>query len=143
MSAPITIQAITENLRTVLSKEGLYFSVETYEGMDQVPASLLPLGQIFYKGETFEYTHGQRPGYINAGFLLRVILRMRSPEDAVRDEEQWVHRIKTAITVNALNINELALTKYVSRVMIGTIGIENKKEVSIVNMNVEIRYREV
>ena len=58
-----TVKSITDNLQTVLEGQGVRFSRKTFEDEKNIPASLIPFGEIFYQGENFEYTHGQKPEY--------------------------------------------------------------------------------
>ena len=143
MTSLDTVKAITENLERVLEGLGIHFSREVSEDRDRIPASLLPSGQIFYRGETFEYTHGQRPGYALAGFVIRVYLRERDGASAVMEQQRWVHGIREALTVDALNTGDIAAAKPVSRVIISKVETENFKNLSAVLFEVQVRYREV
>lgn len=138
-----TVKAITDNLQKILQAEGVKFSRKAYDDEKSIPASLIPFGGIFYQGEDFEYTHGQRPGYAEVVFRLRVVLKERSPAGLMRSQQQWVHAIREALTVNALNVGDLASTKYVSRVVIKGVDIENRENFAFLNYTAAIRYREV
>jgi hypothetical protein len=143
MSNMDTVKAITDNLQAVLQTEGIKFSRKAYDDEKAIPASLVPFGQIFYRGENFEYTHGQRPGYAEGEFKLRVVLRGRNPADLMRSQQEWVHKIRGALTVDALNVGDLASTGYVSRVVTKGVDIENRENFAFLNYMVAVRYREV
>lgn len=138
-----TIKAITDNLQSTLQARGIMFSRATFGGAARVPATLLPHGQIFYGGESFEYTHGQRPGYAQAAFTILVVLSQRDPTDLMRTQQNWVHLIREALTVDALNVDELAATRYVSRVTTAGVDIEEMAgHRAVLNYRVTVRYRE-
>jgi hypothetical protein len=138
-----TIISITDNLISTLKNEGIRFSTKRYEDVSAVPASLIPFGEVHYKGESFEYTHGQRAGYVEAVFLLKVVLRERSSKSMIRDEQSWVHRIRDAATVASLNVEELSASKLVSFVEVSGVEIQKVDTMSILSSTVKVRYREV
>src|SRR3989304_9584069 len=139
-----TVKSITDNLQTVLEGQGVRFSRKTFEDEKNIPASLIPFGEIFYQGENFEYTHGQKPEYAEIDYLVKVILSEKDPIDLMREQETWVHRIREALNVNALNVGNLANSKYVSRVTTEKVSAENRgKNMGFLNYGVRIRYREI
>ncbi|MBI5344767.1 MAG: hypothetical protein HZB21_04180 [Deltaproteobacteria bacterium] len=137
-----TVSAITDNLQAVLQAQGIKFARKACEDEKDIPAGKLPLGQIFYTGESFEYAHGQRPGYAEAEFTVKVILRERDPVDSVREAQRWVHKIKDAFTVDGLNAGGLADLRPVSRVDAKSVEAVNKDGVSKLVCKVSVRYRE-
>jgi len=140
-----TVAAITDNIQGVLEALGIKFSQKAIEDTKDVPASLLPYGEIFYTGESFEETSGERAGYVEAAFTLVVILRERFARDLIRAEQDWVHRIRGALGVDALNIGDLASSKLVSRVRSGSVGMDKgsgKSGLGILSYQVKVRYRE-
>lgn len=144
MSNFATLDAITDNLESVLKTLGIKFTAETFDDVAAVPASLIPLGQVFFNRIDFEYTFGQKPEYAEAGFNLRVILQDRDPRMLARVEQKWAHGIRDALTINALNIGALAASKLVSRVTSYSINIDHSKpQYGVLNYGVKIRYREV
>ncbi len=138
-----TIKAITENMKSALEGEGLKFSLKSYGDKSTVPASLIPLGQIDYRGESFEYTHGQRAGYVEASFGVSITLSERDPRSLVREQQKWNHKLHAAITVDALNVEGLALSKLVSFVEHAGINIDRNGSLSVLSMEFVVRYREV
>lgn len=138
-----TVKSITDNLQTVLQAQGIKFARKAYDDIKAVPASLLPLGDIFYEGEDFEYTHGQRQGYAELRFVLRVVLRERDHQSLMREKQEWVHRIRGALTVDALNIGDLLSTKSVSRVTASGVEISDSQNTSSLDYTISVRYREV
>ncbi len=138
-----TIIAITENIRDLLQAKGIKFSHKAYDDVKSVPASLLPLGQIFYAGEAFESPHGERPSYSEAEFAVKVLILEKDPERAVGEQQRWAHNIREALTVNALNTGALAATKRVSRVNVARADAENHKDnLTSLTCKVFVRYRE-
>lgn len=140
-----TIKSIADNLESVLRGLGIHFDRKTYEDIGNIPASVLPHGEIFYRGEAFEHTHGQRAGYAESGFQLKVIIRERTPSDVMREQMRWVHLIRDALTVNALNIGSLVTSKLVSLVTTGTVEVDNTRTdgVAAMDYQVTVRYREL
>lgn len=143
MSNYDTVRAITDNIQSVLAKEGIHFTKKAFDDEKAIPAGLLPLGRIFYTGEFFENGYGQRPLYAEAEFTIKVALAAGDPEDLVREQQKWAHKIRGALTVDALNAGDLAATRYVSRVTISRAVSENKKNVSHLACKTAVRYREV
>lgn len=138
-----TVKAIAENVQKVLRKEGIHFSKRTYDDEKNVPASLLPLGEVYYNGEVFENAYGQRPLYAEAGFTLKVLLSERDPEEMMLGQLNWAHKIRAALSVDALNSGPLAAAKYVSRVNLSKVEVENRKNTSSLIYKASIRYREI
>jgi hypothetical protein len=138
-----TVKSISDNLQTVLEAQGIKFSRKSFEDDDQIPASLLPYGEIYYTGEEFEITHSQRPGYADIIYNLRVVLGERNPIDVMRHQQEWVHKLRDALTVNALNVGDLASSKLVALVDTATVSVENEAVRSALNYQVRVRYREL
>lgn len=137
-----TIRSITDNVQSVLQGQGIKFSCSTFENEKNIPASLLPLGGIYYRGEDFQYTHGQRPGYAEADFFVKVVLQERDSAGLIRSTQKWMHSVRDALTVNALNIGELAVSKPASLVAVEHVDVENKGDMAVLGFKVKIRYRE-
>lgn len=145
MSNYNTIQAITKNLEGVLSGLGIKFSPKTFDDAKSIPASLIPLGEIFYNGESFESIYGERPSYIEAEYNLRVTLSERDSVNMMRSQQKWVHLIRGGLTVNALNIGDLASSKLISRVKTEAADAanDNGNGIAVINYRVSVRYREL
>ncbi|MBI5827657.1 MAG: hypothetical protein HZB22_08020 [Deltaproteobacteria bacterium] len=137
-----TIKAITENMEEVLRKEGMRFSLKTYEDERGAPASHLPLGKIYYAGESFQNVYGERPLYAEVEFVIKIVIGERDPADLIREQQMWAHKVRGALCAEALNINGLAASKYVSRVRIQRIDAENRKDTSTIVCRAAVRYRE-
>jgi len=136
-----TLRAITDNLTLILKAEGLHLPREEYADDKNVPSSLFPYGIISYEGETFEYTHGQRAGYSDATFTVKVALRSRDHMAKTNDEQIWVHRIREALTVKALNAGKIQALSPVSRVVTEAVKVEQQGYVSRLIYSLRIRYR--
>lgn len=138
-----TVDAITDNVQAVLEAQGIKYHPEVIEDVEKIADSALPLGQIFYKGEEFEYTHGQKPQYSEIEFLLRVVFRERNQREMIRMQQEWAHKIRDSLTVNALNIGKLVSSKLVSRVTTENVDIDNRAALSVLEYEVLVRYREL
>jgi len=138
-----TITSITDNIQTVLKGLGLNFTREVYDDPATVPAGILPHGQIFYKSESFENVYNQRASYAEATFSVRVVLRKGDATALIREQQRWVHTVKDALTVNALNIGDLASSKLVSLVTIERAEAEALGDsIGAVTIDGVLRYRE-
>lgn len=139
-----TLDSITDNLETALKGAGIIFATETYDDLGAIPSAVLPLGQVFFDEIIFDYTFGQKPSYAEAGFTLRVVLNERDPRMLAREEQRWVHIIRDTLTINALNIGDLAASKLVSRVTSESVRVEHgKPQYGVLSYGVKIRYREL
>lgn len=134
------IKTITENMRAALESLGLKFAVGAVD-KDKAAASMLPAGRISYEGESFEPTHGERPGYSEAEFGITVEIRGGDPAEAVAEEQRWAHAVRGALTVDALNAGGLAATKRVSRVRVPKASVASGKESVSVIIKALVRYR--
>ena len=137
-----TIKSIMDNVQSVLQAQGIKFSRSTFEDEKNIPAPLLPFGGIYYRGEDFQYTHGQRPGYAEADFFVKVVLRDRDSAELIRSAQKWMHLLRDALTVNAINIEDLAVSKPASLVTVERGDVENKGDMAVLGFKVKIRYRE-
>lgn len=140
-----TIVAITDNLEAVLRGMGINFTRKTYEDMASIPTSLFPVGEITYNGESFEHPSGQRSGYAEADYRLRVILREAEAKDMQRVQMKWIHLIRDGLTVNALNIGSLVSSKLISNAITEAARPNNTQTdgIGAVEYDIKIRYREV
>jgi len=137
-----TVQAITENLAAALEAEGIRFSTGPYGDDSGIPAGVLPAGSIRYTGEAFEDASAQRPLYIEAGFTVRVVMAPGDRAGLARRQQDWVHRIRGSLSVDALNTGALAASKPVSRVIMGRAGAAANTNTASVTVEVAVRYRE-
>lgn len=138
-----TITSITDNMESVLRGLGINFTREYDDDVTKIPAGSLPLGQLFYDSETFENIYNERPQYVEVSYRLRVLFRIVEGRALMREQQRWAHLIRDALTVSALNINDLVTTQYVSRVQIT--GIEAdviNDSMAAVIVSPVIRYRE-
>jgi len=136
-----TIRSITENINALLTAEGLNLAKESSTDNKSVPASLFPYGIVSYEGETFEFTHGQRPGYSDADFTVTVALKNSDLKGITDDEQSWVHKIRGALTVKAMNSGRLVASMPVSRVSAKSVTVDRKGYVSRLVYSLTIRYR--
>lgn len=137
-----TIKSISDNVRSVLQAQGIKFSHATYDEEKNIPLALFPYGEIFYKGEDFEHTNGQQSGYAVANFDIKVITQDRSNIELVKSVQKWIHAVRDALTVNALNIVDLSSSKLVSLVEFDSAAVIYNAEYATINHTVKIRYRE-
>ena len=137
-----TVSVITDNLQEALKKQGSHFSRSGFDDPRSIPASLLPLGRLFYTGENFEYAHGQRPMYGEIEYSVRVLLAEKDPADMMREQQKWTHRVRDAMTIEALNTGELAATRPVSKVMVAGVRADNDRHTASLVLRTVVRYRE-
>jgi len=144
------IKAVTENLKSIFKGEGIDLSEKVFKSSHNLPKGAKPpgsrpLGRLDYKGEAFEYGYGARAYYANARFGLSLFLRDSNEKNLTRLTQEWVHKIREALTVNGVNVGSLASIKPVTRAEIDKVQvISDGKEQSVeVRFDVFIRYREV
>lgn len=137
-----TVSAITDNILGILKATGINFTRKDFDDRKAVPASLMPLGAVFYTGERFESAHGQRPLYAEAEYNIRVLINGRDAEEIIRELQKWAHTVKEALTVDALNTGDLASTKLVCRVTVARVDSENRDDRSALSLRLLVRYRE-
>ncbi|MEK6792046.1 MAG: hypothetical protein AABY45_10150 [Deltaproteobacteria bacterium] len=142
MSNVETIISITENIRAAAQGEGIVLSPKTNAQARNVPASVMPTGEIVYTGETFEDSYGERPHYVTAGFLIRVEFPERLMEDIMRAQQAAAHKLRGALTVSSLNMGALAESKLVSSVRITEVQAQMKDDIGGVSCVLAVRYRE-
>lgn len=134
-----TVKAITANLTAIL--ESLGFKVEDLS-VDPSMAST-PVCVVLYEGEDFEYGHGQKPLYNEIRYLLKVMLNDPRPVTSRDKYAQYVHAIREAVTVNALNTGALASSKLVSLVNTTEVTVVYEPPVSTIDYRLNVRYKEV
>lgn len=132
---------ITENMRQVLKKEGIRFDKAFFDEKN-MPSSALPFGRIIYRGEAFEHSHGQKPGFAELKYLIKVHLADRDQDEAMNESQKWVHRLRGALTIDALNTGSLAQIKSVSRVDFRNAAVSSGKNSMDVECDLAVRYRE-
>lgn len=142
MSNLDTVMSITDNIRSALRALGINSVPRAFDDEKSVPASLLPMGSVFYTGERFESVQGQRPSYAEAEYNIKVLVALMSPQDLVPELQRWAHGIREALTVNALNTGGLSESKLVSRVSVTRVDSENRKDRSSLSLKALVRYRE-
>ncbi len=134
-----TVKAITANLAAIL--EGLGLKIEDLSVDPSM--TTMPVCVILYEGEEFEYGHGQKPLYNEIKYLFKVMLNNPKPGTSRDKYAQYVHAIREALTVNALNTGGLADTKLVSLVNTTDVAISYEPPVSTIDYRLNVRYREV
>ena len=134
-----TVKAITANLAAILA--GLGFKIEDLSIDPSMATS--PVCVILYEGEEFEYGHGQKPLYNEVKYLLKLMLNDPKPGTSRDKYAQYVHAIRDAVTVDALNIGGLAASKLVSLVNTTDVTITYEPPVSTIDYRLNVRYREV
>lgn len=135
------VAALTDNMEAVLRSLGMNFTRKSFEAHEGIPAGLLPLGEIFYTGESFEQSLGQKPGYAEAVFLIRVTIPTGEPSAVIREEQKAVHAIRDALTVDALNVNALSDARSVSWVKIEKAEANVRSNRPEVSVRASVRYR--
>jgi hypothetical protein len=136
-----TANSITDNLQTICQGQGIKFSRKTFEEPKNVPAALIPLGEIYYDGQVRQHNHGQGPQYIVINFSLKVVLKERDLQVMMRKQQEWINKLDDAITIQALNIGDLASSQLVSWVSIEEEETDDDIDQSKVNLSVDVRFR--
>lgn len=143
MSSFNTVKAITTNLKKVVAAIGVKVRVVSSSELDNTPLSILPMAIVDYEGESFENNFGEMPKYVEATYIVKVVTKKSTGKSINNEEDQkWIHKVRDALNVNTLNINELATSKLISMVKINSINVEEVKEKKIISFKLTIRYRE-
>jgi len=137
-----TVSAITDNLQDALKKQGIHFLRSGFDDPGLPPAGSLPLGRITYAGEIFEYAHGQRPMYGEVEYSIKVLLAENDPQQMMCEQQKWTHRVRDAMTIEALNTGALATSCPVSRVIVAGVRAENDRHTASLVLRTIVRYRE-
>jgi hypothetical protein len=140
-----TLKSIRDNVFTVLKSKGINFTVETYDNIDNIEASILPHGQVRYDRVDYENTHGQRSSYAEVLFFIRVVFKNNNKKVSQDKQMEWTDLIRKGLTVDALNINDLVTSKLVSLVTTVNIEVDNTDSGGLTALEYEmlIRYREL
>lgn len=133
-----TVKAITLNLTSIL--EGLGFNIEDLSVDPSMTST--PISVILYEGEDFEYGHGQKPLYNEIRYLLKVMLNDPRPGTSRDKYAEYVHAIREAVTVDALNVGALLASKLVSLVNTTEVTVTYEPPVSAIDYRLNVRYRE-
>jgi len=131
-----TVDAIITNIEAVLV--GLGLSLEDLSG-DDIPTT--PLAVLSYEGEEFDDSFGERPYYNTATFSARVMAAATTPDTDRDVQRAWVHALKNALTVSALNIGDLVASKLVARVDHTGPTILREGKILIVDYDFGVKYR--
>jgi len=137
-----TVAAITGNIETALKGEGLNVARKTLDLKGSVPAGMMPLAQVLFKGEIFENTFGERPSRAEASFSVRITIPERPERTDAREEQMWAHRARAALTEEALNGGVLVSSRPVSKVLLEGFEVESNGGFSSIKMELKARYRE-
>lgn len=136
------VVAITENMEAALKSIGINFARKTFDDERNIPATLLPAGEIFYEAEAFEDGFNEKPAYGQAEFTVKVVIGAMQPHDAMTEQQRWAHLMRTTLSVTSLNAGALASTKSVSRVRIARVEAHSTRGLSSVSLRAAVRYRE-
>lgn len=140
MSNYDTINAITVNLRTVLAGLGLQVEEGGFSADPTFTTS--PGCRVRYPFEEFHDTFRQRPSACEARFEIEIYVNDADPQTRKQKQQQWVHAVRDAVTVDALNTGGLAASKLVSAVRSEEPEISYSWPLSTIRYRLNIRYRE-
>lgn len=145
MTSLETIREVTKNLKKLCKSIGVNFTEKVYKDESLTSGSSIPVGHLYYKGEAFEHGYGAKAYYINAQFVVSVLLKDRNEAELLRQEQSKVHELREVLTVDGLNSGALETAKPVTRVMVQKVTINNDKSSNSAEVSFEItvRYREV
>lgn len=137
-----TISAMTDNIEAALKAEGFSVTRRALDDSRSLAAGMMPLAQVLYKGESFESPFGERPGYSEARFTIKIVLPAQDGSQAIAEEQRLAHMARNALTESALNAGGLAAARPVTGVKIPGFDIENNGGFSKISIDVNARYRE-
>lgn len=135
------VQAIITNLETIVGTT-LGFKLE-YNIKDDPDVDTTPGAIILYLGEVFEESFGEKPLYNEIAFLILIKFTEDTP-GLIRDKAvTYIHKLREGITIDLLNVGDLAATKIVSRVTHEGADLDNEQPVNQIDYSLSIRYREL
>lgn len=133
-----TVKAIEDNLTSILATQG--FKVEDLSSDPDVDTT--PLCAILHRGETFGAAHGEKPLYNEISYELSIRFNTKYPSTSRDSIADWAHKVRTNVTVNALNVGSLATTKLVSWVNHNGYDINYTPPITSISYKLRVRYRE-
>ena len=140
MSDFLTVKYLTTNLEVILSTT-LNWKLE--DGSSERTPETNFLCQLLFTGIEYEETYGQRPSYAEANFDIKVKTVKKTPSNSRDGEQEIITSLRDAITIDLLNVNNLAVSKLVSRVTHRTpLVSEHENNMSEITYRVSLRYRE-
>lgn len=134
-----TIKAIEDNLTAIITAQGFNFE----DSSTDPKVETTPVATLLFRGETFEYAHGQKPIYNELEYEVVVNFNTSATATARDKAAEHGHKLRENITVNALNVGSLAASKLVSRVDHQGYDAEYNRPVLRVSYRLKIRYREL
>ena len=139
MSNLDTIKAIEDNLSAIIAAQG--FMLE--DSSTDPERTTKPLCALRHTGEDFGDEYGQKPDYNDLKYTLRISFSDPAPGTTRDKTAEWCHKIRNNVTVNALNVDVLAVSKLVSLVTHEGYSItgEGPPETDI-EYRLRVRYRE-
>lgn len=133
-----TDKAIATNLKAIITT-GLSWSLEDHSADPHAETTLQ--AKLIYRGVRPEHGLGQKPGYIESHYVVEILTNKTTP-DAIRDSlQEGVHAFMDAVTVNALNVVDLAATKLVSWVSHDGPDAEQEVPLATIRHAITVRYR--
>ena len=140
MSDLNTLKYLTTNLEEILSTT-LNWNLE--DGSSERTPETNFLCNLRFDGIDYEETYGQRPSYAEANFTIRVKTVKKTPSLSREKQQEIITSIRTGVTIDKLNVGNLAISLLVSRVThISPEVPEYENNVSEISYGLSIRYRE-
>lgn len=142
MATKATVNAIHENLKAIVS--GLGSLQGSREATKEDVRALLgqPVYFVGFKGVAFENTTGERPAYDTSDFEVTVKFNHATLSEAYKAQIDVLHDLKDAVTIAALNVSALSLSKLVSRVTVARPQVDFNPPETVIKVTFSIRYRE-
>lgn len=134
-----TVKAVTANIGSILTALGLKVE-DASSNHDITTASV---AQIHYDGERFEYAFGQKPLYNTIEYVIKVFFNDPAPGTSRDKQAGWVHSLRDNITVNALNVGSLAVSKLVLATLHNGAQVVYDAPTTTIEYKLDVRYREV
>lgn len=140
MSNADTVKAISTNILKVLS-ETIGWQLED-DGVNPDADFKNPVARIEFQGEGFESIHGERPDYADANILIQVMFAERIPDTARDKAQEYIHAIRDNVTIDNMNVDELANTNLVSHTFTDSNNVTYDEPIVTINYQMRIHYRE-
>jgi hypothetical protein len=139
MSNETTVKAIIDNLEAILTTT-IGWKLEDLS--TDAEARTITACQLLYNAETFEDTFGEHPQYNEIDFQILVERTHKTPATRRELAVEYVHKLRTYVTVTTVNVGSLATSQLVSWVAHTGAKIDSDNSTIRISYAIKIRYRE-
>lgn len=138
MSDEATEKSIITNLEAIFNG----FGWVQEDLSSNTTAKTTPFYMLEYQTIDFEENFGQKPRYNELGIIIHILIEAKTATAARDKKSELTHSVRPNVTIDALNIGDLATSKLVSRVGHGPVDSPHSPPKLEVAYPLTVRYRE-